>query len=126
MATTENRGPKQILRATRYSLQGLRAAWQHEASFRLEAWTLLLLIPLAILLGRTMVERALLIVVAMLVPAMELMNSAMEAIVDKTTPEFHELAGRAKDMGSAAVFGCMLMTLLLWGAVIWERAALAL
>jgi diacylglycerol kinase (ATP) len=62
-----------------------------------------------------------LLITAMLVPAMELMNGALEAIVDKTTPEHHELAGRAKDMGSAAVFLCMLIALLVWGLIIFER-----
>ena len=104
MASTETRGPRQILRATRYSIQGIQAAWRHEASFRLEIYALALLWPLALWLGRSPVESALLMAAALLVPAMELMNGALEAIVDKTTPEQHELAGRAKDMGSAAVF----------------------
>jgi diacylglycerol kinase (ATP) len=121
MPSTEPRGPRQILRAARYSMQGLRAAWRYEASFRLEVMLLVLLLPAAMLLGRNSVERALLLITAMLVPAMELMNGALEAIVDKTTPEHHELAGRAKDMGSAAVFLCMLIALLVWGLIIFER-----
>jgi diacylglycerol kinase (ATP) len=121
MASTEGRGPRQILRAARYSAQGLRAAWRFEASFRLEVYLLCVLVPAALWLGRSVVERALLIVALILVPTMELMNGALEAIVDKTTPEHHELAGRAKDMGSAAVSGCMLMVLILWCGVALDR-----
>ena len=121
MASTEARGPRQILRAARYSAQGLKAAWQHEASFRLEAYLLLVLLPLAFYLGRHALERAILAAVVILVPTMELMNGALEAIVDKTTPEHHVLAGRAKDMGSAAVSGCMFIVIVVWGAVALER-----
>ena len=121
MASTEARGPRQILRAARYSAQGLKAAWQHEASFRLEAYLLLVLLPLAFYLGRHALERAILAAVVILVPTMELMNGALEAIVDKTTPEHHILAGRAKDMGSAAVSGCMLIVIIVWGTVALER-----
>ena len=121
MASTEARGPRQILRAAQYSAQGLRAAWQHEASFRLEVYMLAVLLPLAFYLGRHALERAILAAVVILVPTMELMNGALEAIVDKTTPEHHILAGRAKDMGSAAVSGCMLIVIVVWGAVALER-----
>ena len=121
MASTEARGPRQILRAARYSAQGLKAAWKHEASFRLEAYLLLIMLPLAFFLGRSALERAILAAVVILVPTMELMNGALEAIVDKTTPEHHILAGRAKDMGSAAVTGCMLIVIIVWGAVALER-----
>ena len=121
MASTEARGPRQILRAARYSAQGLRAAWKHEASFRLEAYLLLIFLPLAFFLGRNALERAILAAVVILVPTMELMNGALEAIVDKTTPEHHILAGRAKDMGSAAVTGCMIIVIIVWGAVALER-----
>lgn len=123
MASTEARGPRQILRAARYSAQGLRAAWKHEASFRLEAYLLLIFLPLAFFLGRNALERAILAAVVILVPTMELMNGALEAIVDKTTPEHHILAGRAKDMGSAAVTGCMIIVIIVWGAVAFERFA---
>ena len=123
MASTEARGPRQILRAARYSAQGLKAAWKHEASFRLEVYLLLILLPLAFFLGRHALERAILAAVVILVPTMELMNGALEAIVDKTTPEHHILAGRAKDMGSAAVSGCMIIVIIVWGAVALERFA---
>lgn len=125
MASTERRGLRQIAKAAKYSAQGFSAAWRHEASFRLELGLLLVLVPTALFLGRSIVERALLIAVLLLVPAMELMNGALEAIVDKTTPEHHELAGRAKDMGSAAVAACMLIVIIVWVAVALERFVFA-
>jgi diacylglycerol kinase (ATP) len=121
MASTETRGLRQILRAAGYSAQGLKAAWRYEASFRLEVYLLIALLPGAFFLGRSALERAVLAAAVILVPTMELMNGALEAIVDKTTPEHHELAGRAKDMGSAAVSGCMLIAVVVWGAVAFER-----
>jgi diacylglycerol kinase (ATP) len=121
MASPEPRGPRQILKALRYSIQGLRAAWTHEPSFRLEVWLFLPLAPLAFWLGESPVERALLFGCLILVLALELMNGAVEAIVDKTTPEIHELAGRAKDMGSAAVFLAQMTVLLTWGLILLPR-----
>jgi diacylglycerol kinase (ATP) len=125
MASTEFRGPAQMLRAAKYSWQGIRAAWRFEASFRLEVLALVLAVPGAYLLGRSAVEKALLLVCYLLVPAMELMNAGLEAIVDKTTPEMHELAGRAKDMGSAAVFFCMMIAALMWLSVALDRFVLS-
>lgn len=121
MASIEPRGPRQMAQALRYSLQGLRAAWRCESSFRLEVWLCLPLLPLALWLGATPVERALLIGSLLLVLVVELLNGAVEAIVDKTTPEFHELAGRSKDMGSAAVFLCMLNVIAVWGLMLGAR-----
>lgn len=121
MASNEPRGLKQIALAAKYSWQGVRAAWRFEASFRLEVYVALVLVPLAPWLARTWLETALLVGSVLLVMAMELMNAGLEAITDKTTPEFNELAGRAKDLGSAAVSACMLIALLLWLAVLADR-----
>lgn len=121
MASTEPRGPRQILKAFRYSMQGLRDAWAHEPSFRLEVWFFLALAPLALWLGETPVERVLLFGCLIMVLALELMNSAVEAIVDKTTPEIHELAGRAKDMGSAAVFVAQCTVVVTWALILLPR-----
>ncbi len=121
MASSEPRGPRQILKALRYSMQGLRAAWTHEPSFRLEVWMFLPLAPLAVWLGESPVERALLFGCLILVLALELLNGAIEAVVDKTTPEIHELAGRAKDMGSAAVFLAQMTVLVTWGLILLPR-----
>ncbi len=112
------RGPRRIFQAARWSWQGLRAAWLHESSFRLEVYLLVLLAPLALWLGQTPVERALLIGSMLLVLAMELANSAIEAVIERYGPEIHELAGRAKDMGSAAVFVLMMNVLLCWALVV--------
>ena len=115
------RGPAGIWRATVWSLQGLRAAWLHESSFRLEVYLFLVLGPLGVLLGDTGVERALLVGSCLLVMAMELMNSAMEAVIERYGAEHHELAGRAKDMGSAAVFVLMMNVILVWALVLGSR-----
>jgi len=123
MPSTEPRGPKQIYKALIWSLKGLRASWTFEASFRLEVYLSIVLFPLGLWLGRGAVEKFLLVGCLILVLAVEILNSAIEAVVDKTTPEFHELAGRAKDMGSAAVFLLMLNVALCWGLILWQHAA---
>ena len=115
------RGPARIFKATQWSMQGLRAAWLHESSFRLEVYLFVLLAPLGWWLGQTPVERVLLIGSMMLVLSVELLNSAVEAVIERYGPEFHELAGRAKDMGSAAVFVVMMNVLLTWGAILAPR-----
>ncbi len=121
MPSTEPRGPKQIFKAMTWSLKGMRAAWIYEASFRLEVYLSVILFPLGLWLGHGAVEKAMLCGSIILVLASELLNSAVEAVVDKVSPEFHELAGRAKDMGSAAVFLLMLNVGLCWTLVLWQR-----
>ena len=115
------RGPIGVMRAARWSLLGLRAAWLHESSFRLEAYLFVVLAPLALWLGADGIERALLVGSMLLVLSAELLNSAIEAVIERYGPEHHELAGRAKDMGSAAVFVLMLNVLLTWGLVLGPR-----
>ncbi|KRA54880.1 diacylglycerol kinase [Pseudoxanthomonas sp. Root65] len=115
------RGPGRILKATVWSFQGLRAAWMHESSFRLEVYLLVVLAPLALWLGQDGLERALMIGSCLLVLAAELLNSAVEAVIERYGPEHHELAGRAKDMGSAAVFVLMMNVLLCWGLILVPR-----
>jgi len=115
------RGPRRILMAARWSWQGLRAAWLHESSFRLEACLLVVFTPVAVWLGQTAVERVLLIGSLLLVLAMELLNSAIEAVIERYGSEIHELAGRAKDMGSAAVFVLMVNVVLCWGLILLPR-----
>jgi len=115
------RGPGRILKAAVWSFQGLRAAWMHESSFRLEVYLLVVMAPLALWLGQDGLERALLIGSCLLVLAAELLNSAVEAVIERYGPEHHELAGRAKDMGSAAVFVLMMNVLLCWGLVLAPR-----
>ncbi|HEY0661097.1 MAG TPA: diacylglycerol kinase [Lysobacter sp.] len=115
------RHPLRILKAAKWSFQGLRAAWLHESSFRLEVYLFIVLAPLGWWLGETPVERVLLIGSCLLVMSIELLNSAVEAVIERYGPEFHELAGRAKDMGSAAVFVLMMNVLLVWGAIVGPR-----
>lgn len=115
------RRPARVLKAAMWSLQGLRAAWFHESSFRLEVCLFLVLGPAGIVLGQTPVERVLLVGCCLLVLALELVNSAIETLIERYGPEFHALAGRAKDMGSAAVFVGMLNVAMTWGLVVGPR-----
>ncbi len=115
------RGPGRILMALKWSLQGLRAAWLHESSFRLEVYLLVAFTPLALWLGHTAIERVLLIGSGLLVLGIELVNSAIEAVIERYGAEDHELAGRAKDMGSAAVFVLMVNVAMTWGLILGPR-----
>ncbi|HEV8692933.1 MAG TPA: diacylglycerol kinase [Lysobacter sp.] len=115
------RHPSRILKAAKWSMQGLHAAWLHESSFRLEVYLFVILAPIGWWLGATPVERVLLIGSMLLVLSTELLNSSIEAVIERYGPEFHELAGRAKDMGSAAVFVLMMNVLLVWGAILGPR-----
>jgi diacylglycerol kinase (ATP) len=107
-------GLRRVLNATRYSLEGLAAAARHEAAFRQELLLAIVLVPLGLWLGNDGVERALLAGSVLLVLVVELLNSAVEAAVDRISPEHHPLAKRAKDLGSAAV-----MLSLAGAAVVW-------
>src|SRR6478735_10587041 len=117
------RRPGRILLATKWSLQGLRSAWLYESSFRLEVYLLAVLGPLGLWLGQTAIERVLLVGSGLLVLSVELLNSAIEAVIERYGAEHHELAGRAKDMGSAAVFVLMINVVLTWALVLWPRFA---
>jgi diacylglycerol kinase (ATP) len=112
------RSPFRAWRAFLWSVQGLRATWAVESSFRLEVYLFVVLAPLAMWLTPVGVERAILVGSMMLVLIVEVLNSAVEAVVDRWGPEHHDLAGRAKDMGSAAVFLADLNVLLCWGFVL--------
>jgi diacylglycerol kinase (ATP) len=114
-------GLARIFAATRYSLDGIGYALRHESAFRQELLLLAVLIPLAVMLARTPVELALLLGSAILVLIVELLNTAIEALVDLVTGEFRELAKAAKDAGSAAVFISLLLCVLVWLLVIYQR-----
>lgn len=107
-------GLRRLLNAFGYSLQGFRAAWQNEAAFREEAMLTIVLTPVALLLPVTGLEKLLLILSLLLLVLVELLNSAVEAIVDRIGPEIHPLSGRAKDLGSAAVLIACLILGLTW------------
>ncbi|MBF0184986.1 MAG: diacylglycerol kinase [Magnetococcales bacterium] len=117
----KNTGWQRIIRAAGYSLQGLQAAWQNEAAFRQELLLALLLAPLGFWLGQNATQKALLLGSLLLVLITELLNSAIEATVDRGGTEFHPLAGQAKDIGSAAVLLSLLLVVLTWGLIAWEN-----
>lgn len=121
MGKPGNTGIRRIIRAARFSAQGFGQAWQHEAAFRQEIALTVLLVPFAIWLGRTGFERFILIVCCVLVLIVELLNSAIEAAVDRHGEEHHELSGRAKDLGSAAVFLSLVIVAATWGTVAYLR-----
>lgn len=112
-----------IRRAGQYSISGLRAALSTEAAFRQEVIGALLLVPSGLWLGRNGIERALLIGSVVLVLIVELLNSAVESVVDRVGLERHVLSGRAKDMGSAAVLLAIGLVLMTWGLILWDRFA---
>lgn len=103
-----------VLLAARYSWRGLRAGWRTQAALRYEFCVSCLVIPLAFWLGRSGVERALLIGSWLLVVVVELINSAIETVVDRIGSELHELSGRAKDLGSAAVLCSIILAATVW------------
>lgn len=121
MANQKATGIRRIINAGGYSLAGFRACWRHEAAFRQELLGLLPLLPLALYLGQTGVERALLAGSLLLVPLVELLNSAIEAVVDRFGGEQHELSGRAKDVGSAAVLLAIVMAVVIWLLILFPR-----
>ncbi len=121
MAKPGNTGIRRIIRATRFSAQGFAHAWQHEAAFRQEIALTVVLMPLAFWLGRTGFERFMLIICCVFVLIVELLNSAIEAAIDRFGEEHHELSGRAKDLGSAAVFLSLVIVAATWGTVAFLR-----
>ena len=123
MGKPGNTGIRRIVNATFYSLAGLRAAWQHEAAFRQEVMLAVVLIPAGIWLGRTAVERSLLIGSCLLVLIVELLNSGIEAAIDRVSFELHDLSKRAKDLASAAVFLSLLLCTGIWVSALWQRLA---
>lgn len=120
MASKQRRGIKQIIQAGQWSMQGLKASYVHEASFRLELYIALILVPIAVYLAQTPMQLLTLIACLVLVLILEIINSSIEAVVDMVCGEkFHDLAKRAKDMGSAAVFLGQMLVLFTWFTVIY-------
>ncbi|MBX3662861.1 MAG: diacylglycerol kinase [Burkholderiales bacterium] len=112
-------GLKRVWNAFFYSMDGLRAAYRHEDAFRQEVLLTLLLVPAALWMPVSGTGKALLIAVLLLVLIVELLNSAVEAAVDRISLENHELAKRAKDIGSAAVFLALVNVPVVWGLVLF-------
>jgi diacylglycerol kinase (ATP) len=123
MANQSVSGLRRMVNACAFSLAGFKACFKHEAAFRQELLALLPLLPLALWLGLDGVERALLVGVLLLVLIVELLNSAIEAIVDRVGLERHELSGRAKDIASAAVFLILVLAATVWLLILLPRLA---
>jgi len=114
MAGSGNTGLTRIIKAFGFSMQGLKAAYRLEEAFRQEVWLLIITLPFALWLGETGIEKALLIGSILLLLIVEILNSAIEATVDRFGGEQHELSGRAKDMASAGVFLAMVNAAMIW------------
>lgn len=114
-------GIGRIIKAAKCSMQGFAASWQHESAFRQETTLAVISVPLAAWLATSVSQFALLVSVWCLVLVVELLNSAIESLTDRVSLERHELSGRAKDMGSAAVFVSLVIVALVWGAALYER-----
>ena len=112
---------RHIKNAVIYSWDGLKAAWDNEMAFRTEVMVIALLMPIGIWISETAVHRALLIGSAMLVLITELLNSAVEKVVDRVSTEHHILSKQAKDLGSAAAGVSMLSAAIVWGLIAYER-----
>ncbi|MGB7552541.1 MAG: diacylglycerol kinase [Chromatiaceae bacterium] len=121
MANQNAKGWRRLVNAWHFSQKGFKAAYQHEEAFRQEVWALLPLLPLSLWLGGTPVERALLLGSLLLVPIVELLNSAIETNVDRVGLEHHELSGRAKDIASAAVFLVIVFAASVWALILIPR-----
>lgn len=111
-------GIRRIVDATGYSMKGLKAAWINEAAFRQEILLTAVLTITAFFLPVTTIERILMVSSLLLVVIVELINSAVEAVVDRISGDWHELSGRAKDIGSAAVFVALALALFVWASVL--------
>lgn len=117
----DHSGLYHVYQAMLYSFKGLAAAIRYEEAFRLELMAMVVMLPLGLWLGNSGIERALLVGALLLVLIVELINSAIEAIVDRVSLEHHVLSGRAKDIGSAAVFMTLVNVSVIWGLVLYER-----
>ena len=116
-----NVGLRRIINATFFSIAGLRAAWRNEAAFRQECVLVAVLTPAAFWVGQSALEIAVLIASCWLVLVVELLNTAVEAVVDRVGTDHHELSGQAKDLGSAGVLVSLLLAAVVWGLLLWER-----
>lgn len=114
-------GISRILAAARYSYKGLVAAWKNEAAFRQETIACVVLMPAAFFVGRSVEQIILLLIPLFVLLIAELTNSAVEAAVDRIGDEFHELSGRAKDIGSAIVMIALILAALVWGLIIYKN-----
>jgi len=117
----KKKGLARIWAATVYSAEGLRACFRSEEAFRIESILSVFLIPLAVILGETALETAMLLFPIVLVLLVELLNSAVEAVVDRVSLDYHELSKKAKDIASGAVFVSLMTFLLIWSVLLFDR-----
>ena len=120
MAKPGATGITRIINAAGYSWAGLKAAYTNEAAFRQELWLVIMLTPVAIIFGPSIADKAVLLASLIFILLVEILNSALEAVVDRFGNEIHPLSGRAKDMGSAAVLMAFFITGLIWFSVFSE------
>lgn len=121
MKPANNHGIKRIIRATGFSMKGLKAAWTHEAAFRQELMLAIIMLPIALIVDVTSIEKLFLILTLFIVIIVELLNSAIEAVVDRVGDEIHVLSGQAKDIASAAVFMSLVLCGLSWFIILAGR-----
>lgn len=121
MQKGQNKGIKRLINAFYYSMAGFRAAWTNEEAFRQEIVVGIFLIPAGLFLGETFTQKAILIGAYFIIPLVELLNTAIEATVDRVGTERHELSGRAKDIGSASVFLSICIASVIWLLIAYER-----
>lgn len=114
-------GIARIIAASRNSLRGIRDAWQHESAFRQDVSLSILLLVLSFWLAQTVLEWLLLIFPLFLLVIVEILNSAIENTIDRIGDDHHVLSGRAKDMGSAAVFFCLVLIATVWLSIAWDK-----
>jgi len=119
VAQQGNTGLTRIFKAFFYSMNGIKAAFANEAAFRQEVFLTVVLLPVALWLGETGVEKALLVTTLLLVLIVELLNTGIEAVVDRVGTEHHQLSGMAKDIASASVFLSLLNVVVVWGLVLF-------
>ena len=117
----KKKGLARIWAATVFSAEGLRACFRSEEAFRIESILSVFLIPLAVILGETALETAMLLFSIVLVLLVELLNSAIEAVVDRVSLDYHELSKKAKDIASGAVFVSLMTFLLIWSVLLFDR-----
>jgi len=116
-------GIRRLLDATGYSAKGIRACWQNEAAFRQEVVLILVLLPLSFVVANSIEQWLLLVIPLLVLLVVELLNSAIENVVDRIGHELHELSGQAKDMGSAAVLICLVLIFVTWAGIGWKNFA---
>lgn len=122
MSKPEASGVRKLINSTRYSFQGFRSAWCNEEAFRLECVLFLILSPIAFFIGESLAHTLLLLLSLALVILAEVINTALESVVDRIGEERHPLAGQAKDLGSAAVFVTLSIVAMVWLPSLWRFA----